>query len=361
MDKSVLCKTSYYQAETIGGGDYGSICTVYDDDGHVYAKKDFIEVDYDLGYDLGILREISTLMLLRPYNNPYIIQLHDIYDDNGKLSMIMPKLKCDLLHAIHSNNLTSSQKLHIAHKICVGVGYLHANNIIHRDIKTENILLSHSNDPIIADFSLAKIFDTTINEITHTPTIGTDTFRAPEVIAEEGYGFPADMWSIGVVLLELFDGPLGVHRERVVMNIIKKKKAKLTNKPLPTFILGLLNDDPKLRTTYSDALDAPVFKKFSRPTITRDIEAHIVPPRKVMNREIKKIYEAYKFTNPMTMYAADIYRKFSSNIRACVILAAKMYEEELVYKDDVSKDISAKIYMKEEQHIFAGMQYCLFV
>ena len=74
--------------------------------------------------------------------------------------------------------------------------------------------------PIIADFSCAKIFDQKLDGTTHTPGLGTCAYIAPEVVlpsfdrvissesilqvaAEEGYGFPSDVYSLGVVLLEV--------------------------------------------------------------------------------------------------------------------------------------------------------------
>lgn len=364
---SLLLNKIYYKAEVIGGGDYGSVCTVYDEEGNTFARKDFIEDhDYKLGYDLGILREISMLALLQPHNNPYIIRLHDICYENGYISILMPKMRCDLLRAVEQKELSPPRKLYISHKICAAVGYLHANSIMHRDIKTENILLSDDYEPVLADFSLAKVFNCSANGRTHTPSIGTDTFRAPEVVEKKGYSFPSDMWSVGVVLLEIFDEPLGEHKERVAMNIIRKKREKLTKKSLPLLIASLLQEDPQKRATYADALASPAFSKYDEPVLHREIFANTIAPKVVTNREIKKICAAYKFTNPMTAYAAEIYCKhFESptklQIRTCVILASKMYEEELIYDDDVERDILIDEYKKEEHIIFEKMNFCLFV
>merc|ERR1740133_585052 len=61
----------------------------------------------------------------------------------------------------------------------------------------------------VMDLRLAKFVDANNSldsEPTHTPSIGTPTYRAPEVVEEEPYGLPSDLWSVGVVLLELLQG-----------------------------------------------------------------------------------------------------------------------------------------------------------
>ena len=96
-------------------------------------------------------------------------------------------------------------KIRIAHGILSAVSYFHLNDIIHRDIKGDNIMLDYDKStrefiPILIDFSLAKVIQPHMlthgseqgaklisenieNETTHTPTVGTPTYKAPEVVA----------------------------------------------------------------------------------------------------------------------------------------------------------------------------------
>jgi len=113
--------------------------------------------------------------------------------------MVMPKGLCSLKKAITTNLLNNKQKLNIAHKLLIAVAFLHENYVIHRDIKTDNILLDEDFNPVLADFSLAKIFDTTLKGTTHTPGLGTTSYKAPEVYHEEIYDLSADVFSLGIV------------------------------------------------------------------------------------------------------------------------------------------------------------------
>lgn len=84
--------------------------------------------------------------------------------------------------------------------------YLHERNIIHRDVKPENLLVYTSNDlPCLklADFGLAAIIE---NDNVLYELCGTPTYVAPEVLAELGYGCKVDIWSAGVILYVLLCG-----------------------------------------------------------------------------------------------------------------------------------------------------------
>lgn len=143
-------KQKYYPAESLGEGSYGAVHTVYDDNGEMFALKEFEPTDDDDSMcgslSLGTLREISVLRMfssIRPEEknrgHVNIMSVHDICisDFNHTLCMVMPKYTCNLTKAIKSNCLSNKQKLSIAHQLLTGVAFLHKNDIIHRDIKVE--------------------------------------------------------------------------------------------------------------------------------------------------------------------------------------------------------------------------------
>jgi serine/threonine protein kinase len=88
-------------------------------------------------------------------------------------------------------------------EICKGVQYLQAKQIIHRDLKFENILINSSNHMKIADFGLAKMLDDSI--MTDT-TCGSTHIMAPEIFKGKSYGKTADIWSLGIILYGMLTG-----------------------------------------------------------------------------------------------------------------------------------------------------------
>jgi len=96
----------------------------------------------------------------------------------------------------------------IALGIIAGLKYVHAQNVIHRDIKPRNILMFGPKDdmvPKIADFGVSKLIQTAA--VTHT-RVGQELYMAPEVSKLNHYSFPADIFSLAMTLFELFNEQL---------------------------------------------------------------------------------------------------------------------------------------------------------
>lgn len=263
---------------------------VYDDEGQQWAAKQF-ETGEDGGVDNTTLREIGLLRALRAATamHPNIIPLHDMATINNELCMIMPSYRCSLADALCGGALTSTKgaQVRVAFGLLSAVKYLHACKTMHRDIKPGNVMLTDDLDPVLIDFSLAKLeLDSTHFEeraprtakerrrkargkklkkdkpegedAKHSQGVGTPLYMAPEVVGSDDYNpFLADMWSLGIVLLEVFDKDFNAklnqcEKEKAAHVLVADTVTRLGNKPIPSILKALLAVNP------SDRLAAPV-------------------------------------------------------------------------------------------------------
>jgi serine/threonine protein kinase len=382
---------------------------VYNDSGDALALKSFeADEDHDI-MELGTLRELSILRILRHDNShPNIVQMIDIQEageegdcGNGNICMAMPLYKMgDLRGAINRGIILPGlegrrQRVEIAHGLLSAVAFLHDNHIIHRDIKSDNVMITMSDEegesivPVLIDFSLAKFIDGKNAVLppgaTHTGNVGTPTYTAPEVVAKEKYGLPSDLWSVGVVLLESLIGELAVDKDKAAARLIAEKKESLPDSPFVTLIRGLLETDADKRFTARKALRLPIFEKFGfsvPPIRIVDIDAAFSTgndvdesenkinmnalksingnkrkpsskQQKLSPREkiVKKLCNELDCKNPKTEIASLVFAKQmeeldddlddianTQSLLDCVVLASRFYEEDLICLQELEED-----------------------
>lgn len=121
-----------------------------------------------------------------------------------------------------NRSLSGTMKSKIVVGICVGMRYLHSLEIIHRDLKPENILLDSSYEVKIGDFGNSRFYEGNSSSLTSCP--GTLKYSAPETFIDEKYSFSADVYSFGLILLEMVnEKPI---YQDATMNTLFKMKSK---------------------------------------------------------------------------------------------------------------------------------------
>lgn len=175
------------------------------------------------------------------------------YDENSYNKFIfiqMELCKQNLKEYLKENKLNFNEKIKICIQIIEGIKYIHDNNIIHRDLKLTNIFISFDNIIKIGDFGLASnIYDLNFEEV------GTSSYIAPEILENKEYDNRVDLYSLGVIILEIF-GDFKTNMEKMIKirEINKNKCTIFENSNLNILLSSLLNKDPNKRHSLENIL-----------------------------------------------------------------------------------------------------------
>lgn len=201
----------------------------------------------------------SELQALRELNHPSIVKLLDNFNAKGKMCFVMEYCSGGELkhHLYEKGPLPEDECYSIILQIVEAVRQCHNSNIIHRDLKLENILFSdatHSRIKIV-DFGIAGMFVRA--GLGSKGNAGSLRYMAPEILNESGTSStPAlDIWSIGVIIYALLTKRMpfrGATREEVIENIQNIQYKPMSHyrhisKPWVKLVSGILREDPTFR------------------------------------------------------------------------------------------------------------------
>ncbi|KAI9007345.1 kinase-like domain-containing protein [Gaertneriomyces semiglobifer] len=154
-----------------------------------------------------LMREIS---ILQAVDHPFIVKVYEVIETRDYIGMIMEYASGGELfeHILAHRYLKEKEACRFFAQLVAGVSYLHSQNIVHRDLKLENLLLDGQRNVIITDFGFANRSSNDPESLLLT-SCGSPCYAAPELVISDGYvGEAADIWSCGVILYAMLCGYL---------------------------------------------------------------------------------------------------------------------------------------------------------
>ena len=264
----------YKILNNLGHGSYGDVFLAM----NIYTKEKFaIKKIYKTNEDLlsdGIL--IDEIEILKNLSHPDIVKIIEFYGTQEAYYIVNEYCSGGELYDKAIGYLSETQVSVIFKQILSGLSYLHSNNIVHRDLKLENILISDKEfiestgeeyyDIKIIDFGNARIFD---KNITNKSIVGSSYYIAPEVFLRKS-NKECDLWSAGVILYMLIVGspPFDGSSDKNIIKTIKTGIFDTKNSrwihassEVKDLISKLLVYEPNKRLSANEALQHPWFRK----------------------------------------------------------------------------------------------------
>ena len=199
---------SYNRIDTIDSGTYGTVHRALNiaTQRTVALKK--VKLEQVGGFPVTALREVNILLSVR---HPNVVEVHEVVVGRSKDSVyvVMEYAESDVKRLLtsHRELFTIAVVKRLVYQLFTAVEHLHSRFLLHRDIKTSNLLYTNQPTPhlLLADFGLARTYSNPPTVL--TPTVVTLWYRAPELLfGRVDYGPEVDVWSCGCVMAELLLG-----------------------------------------------------------------------------------------------------------------------------------------------------------
>mmetsp|Transcript_59267 Transcript_59267/g.105317 ORF Transcript_59267/g.105317 Transcript_59267/m.105317 type:complete len:584 (+) Transcript_59267:46-1797(+) len=274
-----ICRNQYRTLSLLGSGGYGSVYLVERLPGmeKFVSKKILIS---DITECEEYSREAKELITLR---HRHIVSYEDdfVHVEYGGLEpktyfMIIMEYcpEGDLKEKIELDFLSFTEGWirSVFFQLLQAVQYLHSKNVIHRDLKSQNVFLAHNGRVRLGDFGLCRHAPGAALGSATLTHAGTDCYMAPEMLSSSRYGKPADMWSLGCVLYELCTGQFMWELEGILGALVMKDSNALqkyvqteicpaVGTELRALMKRLLNPNPASRPTATQCMRKKLFRR----------------------------------------------------------------------------------------------------
>ncbi|XP_039946959.1 serine/threonine-protein kinase PAK 3-like [Hirundo rustica] len=283
-------RRKYIELEIIGSGTFGEVYRALDTatGGEVAIKKITLQ---------GLIRRegaVNELMFMKMNKNPNIVNCLESYLVDERLWLVMEYMDGGTLSDVITETRMSEDEIAVVSRECLqGLDFLHSNHVIHQDVKSRNVLLRTDGSVKLADFGHFAQFIP--EESRRSSVAGTSGWMAPEIVASQPYGPNVDIWSFGIMGIEMVERevpywngtPVSAQRLIARGGTPKLQQPKLLSALLRDFLQCCLQRDEEQRWSAKELLQHP-FVAFAEPASS--LAPLIILVKRKKKKTIRTIY-----------------------------------------------------------------------
>ncbi|XP_052811117.1 serine/threonine-protein kinase 33-like [Mya arenaria] len=273
LEDEAMIWEGYENIKKLGEGSFGKVYQVRHRSTDIHWAMKFINKDKAGGSGIKLMEREVTI--LKRVSHPNIIQLNEVFETSKRMYLVMELCSAgELADTLKERkHFMESEVKVITKELASAIHYLHKHDIVHRDIKLENILVSNLPDATnpedrlqikVTDFGLSITKSGVSHDDMMQDFCGTPNYMAPEIIDNKTYSQQCDVWALGVIVYTLFCGnpPFRSKDEESLYDLIKKGEIDFESSDLwkevsseaKSCISGMLNVDPAHRLTAGEIL-----------------------------------------------------------------------------------------------------------
>ncbi|XP_076313732.1 serine/threonine-protein kinase D3-like isoform X2 [Tachypleus tridentatus] len=309
-----------FMDEILGSGQFGVVYGgVHRTSGRSVAVKVINKTRLPAKQEAYLKNEVT---ILQNIHHPGVVNLEKMFETPETIFVVMEKLKGDMLEMILSSEyrrLSERITKFLIYQILTALKHLHSKNIVHCDLKPENVLLSSDSDfpqVKLCDFGFARIIG---EKSFRKSLVGTPAYLAPEVVRNKGYNRSLDMWSVGVVIYVSLSGTFPFNEDEDINDQIQNATFMYPPNPWKEIsaeavdlIQNLLQVKTRKRFTVDKSLFHTWLQDYQLWCDLRELEAH-VGVRYLTHESDDARWEAYRLERnlppppalPIKNYDAD--------------------------------------------------------
>ncbi len=220
MEGAILWQNYYIYREEIGSGSYSKVYKAFDT-----TTNEFVAIKKMNKSRLSknlIERFLKEIEILKKIKHPNIIQFRNSLITDKYIFIITEYCDGGSVKDLIQKELNEKEVQHIIHQLVSAMQYLDSIQILHRDIKPDNLLLTKNHTLKMIDFGFST--ENRLSNELYSTICGTPMYMSPELLSGHPYSKKSDLWSLGVISYELFHGKNPFGKPKNIQELIHNIK-----------------------------------------------------------------------------------------------------------------------------------------